>query len=525
MKKKKIQKKFIVLCVLCVLMLSLLIFMFGSNIFPMKYLIGSVIISVFIAFILFILNRNKNKNIIIVSIVMECFLCILSIYGISVLYSVTHMMSQITETVTESENISAYVMSDSSLNEIEEAIYSKFGTVENQSPEAINQMLQSLEEKFSNTLSTTSYSDMFQAADTLRADAIQVLVLNDAYAGLISDIEGYEWFAEETRVIYSSLEEVGVTVQPESPDGTDQARPTVNQEETESPDTTEQASTVGMELMEVPEQVDWEALVNQEIMETPDGTFIAYISGVDTWGSPATKSRSDVNILAVVNTNTKEILLVSTPRDYYVPLSISGGVKDKLTHAGIYGVNVSVETLELLYGVDIQYYVRLNFTGFTTIIDALGGIDVYSDSSFTVEPDFHYQQGTNHLSGIEALAFTRERYSFAGGDRVRGVHQMEVIKAVISKCASSAILTNYSQVLNGIAGCFTTNMSQNKIASLVRMQLNDMAAWKITSISVDGTGASKTTYSIPSQRAYVMIPDESTVQTAKDSIAAILQGK
>lgn len=280
-----------------------------------------------------------------------------------------------------------------------------------------------------------------------------------------------------------------------------------------------------MELMETPEQVDWEALVNQRLLTAPDGTFIVYISGADTWGRASTKSRSDVNILAVGNTSTKKLLLVSTPRDYYVPLANSRGVKDKLTHAGIYGIDNSVGTLEMLYGVDIQYYVKMNFTGFVGIVDAIGGVDVYSDSDFTVGEGLTYVQGMNHMNGIQALAFARERHSFAGGDRARGTHQMEVIKAVLSQAMSPSILYNYADVMNSVSGCFTTDMPQDKIASLVRMQLNDMAGWSISAISVDGSGASKTTFSVPGKRAYVMIPDENTVQAARDAIAAVLSGQ
>jgi LCP family protein required for cell wall assembly len=161
-----------------------------------------------------------------------------------------------------------------------------------------------------------------------------------------------------------------------------------------------------------------------------------YISGMDTWGHISVASRSDVNILAAVNPQTKQILLVSTPRDYYVPLSISGGAKDKLTHAGIYGIDVSEDTMEMLYDVDIDYYFKLNFSGFEGLIDAMGGITVWSDYDFTVDPIKHYVVGENQLTGLEALAFARERHAFAGGDRQRGTNQMNVIQSVIDKMCS-----------------------------------------------------------------------------------------
>lgn len=503
-------------------------FVIASKMLPGKYLAVLVGLMLVIYALLFAIQRSWGKLRFVVAALIEVGLIIVCAYGISIFYHAVHMVDKITDIVVETDSIAAYALADSPLENMLDAQGCSLGVVDGQSEEAVNQLLDRLSKQWNLTPDIEKYADMFEGADALKEGEIQVLILNEAYAGLISEIEGYEWFAEETKVLESYIEEVVV----EQKD-TEKKRQNESEEETkpEEGKEDENATTapspspkpVKMELMEAPEQVDWNTLVNQEMLEAPEGTFVAYISGVDTWGSAGTKSRSDVNILAVVNTNTKKVLLVSTPRDYYVPLSISNGVKDKLTHAGIYGIDTSVETLELLYGVDIQYNVRVNFTGFVGIIDALGGVDVYSDSTFTVGDVFSYTEGVNHMSGIEALAFARERYTFAGGDRARGTHQMEVIKAVLQKCASSSILYNYADVMNSISGCFSTNMSKEKIASLVRMQLGDMAQWEVTSLSVDGTGESKTTYTVPGKKAYVMIPDETTVQRAKDSIAAVLQ--
>ena len=255
-----------------------------------------------------------------------------------------------------------------------------------------------------------------------------------------------------------------------------------------------------------------------------NGTFVMYISGIDTYGSTSKRSRSDVNILAVVNTNTKKILLVSTPRDYYVPLSISNGVKDKLTHAGIYGIQCSQDTLGMLYGINVDYYFRLNFSGFQKIIDALGGITVNSDYTFDVG-SFHYVKGDNYLNGEQALAFARERHAFATGDRQRGEDQMKVIKAVFNKATSSAVLANYTDLLASLEGTFETSMSYDTLAKLVRQQLDQGTGWDIETYSVNGSGQSSYTYSISNMKVYVMIPDQSTVDTAKEKIQAVLDGE
>ena len=225
----------------------------------------------------------------------------------------------------------------------------------------------------------------------------------------------------------------------------------------------------------------------------------------------------------MVNTKTKSVLLLSTPRDYYVDYSVTGGAKDKLTHAGIYGVDASIDALEKLYDVDVNYYLRVNFTGFTQIIDALGGVDVYSQYDFTAGGREFYQ-GYNTVNGTEALSFARERYSFDDGDIQRGRNQMEVIRAVIQKAASSSLLTNYASVMDAVSGSFETNMPQEKIAELVRMQLSDMSSWNITTYTATGQVSSGETYSAPGETLSIIIPDESSVQEAKTMINNILNG-
>jgi len=249
-----------------------------------------------------------------------------------------------------------------------------------------------------------------------------------------------------------------------------------------------------------------------------------YISGIDCGGSITRRSRSDVNILACVNVRTGQILLISTPRDYYIPLSISKGIPDKLTHAGIYGIEVSRETVGMLYDVDIDYHFRVNFDGFKDIIDALGGIEVYSQQDFVSDGKYHYKKGMNTVNGEEALMFSRERYHLIEGDRQRGKNQMEVIKGVIKKAASSALLKNYTKVMEGIAGSFELNMPYDVFSGLVRNQIDDNPKWNVVSYAVNGTGASRRPYSL-STNAYVMLPDYDTVAHAKELIKQIKEGE
>lgn len=261
-------------------------------------------------------------------------------------------------------------------------------------------------------------------------------------------------------------------------------------------------------------------------------TFTVYISGIDSYGSIATVSRSDVNMVATINPKTKQVLLVSIPRDYYVQLRGTTGYKDKLTHAGIYGIETSVGTLEDLLATDINYYFRVNFTSLEKIVDALGGIDVYSKYSFTSSKasggTYYFSQGYNHMNGNQALAFSRERKnlpSSAGGDRGRGENQQAVIDGIIRKAISPAIITSYSKILNSLKDSFQTNMTDNDIQKLIKMQLNDMASWNITSYSLNGYDGYEPVYSSPNSKPYVMIPYEDTVTEAQNLIDKVIAGE
>lgn len=253
------------------------------------------------------------------------------------------------------------------------------------------------------------------------------------------------------------------------------------------------------------------------------GKFNVYISGIDTSGNIGNVSRSDANILMSINTDTHEALLTSIPRDYYVTLH-SYGAKDKLTHSGIYGVNETVKTVEDLLDTDINYYVRVNFTTVIKLVDKLGGIDVYSDYSFTTSDRLYtFKKGYNHMNGEEALRFSRERYAFAGGDNQRVKNQQHVIEAVMKKVLNSTtLLTKYTDILDSLKGSFQTNIAQDDISSLVKDQINNMSSWTIKSNSLTGTGASSSTYSMGSTKLYVMVPNSTSVTSAKEKIDEVL---
>ena len=267
-------------------------------------------------------------------------------------------------------------------------------------------------------------------------------------------------------------------------------------------------------------------------VETPKNvkgdSFNVYISGIDTYGPISSVSRSDVNIIMTVNRETKKILLTTTPRDSYVPIADGGNnQKDKLTHAGIYGVDASIHTLENLYGIDLNYYARLNFTSFLKLIDLLGGVDVHNDQDFTsLHGKFHFPVGNVHLDSEQALGFVRERYSLADGDRDRGRNQQKVIVAILQKLTSTEALKNYDSIIKGLQDSVQTNMPLETMMNLANAQLESGGTYKINSQDLKGTGRMDLpSYAMPESNLYMMEISDSSLESVKAAINDVMEGK
>mgnify|MGYP001851159905 FL=1 len=260
--------------------------------------------------------------------------------------------------------------------------------------------------------------------------------------------------------------------------------------------------------------------INKDIDVTSD-SYNILITGIDSYGSITRVSRSDVNMIVSVNPKENKILLTSIPRDYYVYLSDYGDY-DKLTHTGIYGIDVTTKALEDLLDIDINYYVKVNFTTLVDIVDELGGITVNSKYDFTSIDGYHFSKGNNNLNGAEALSFARERQAFSEGDRVRVENQQLVLTAIINKVLSAGIITNYNNLLNALSGEFLTNITNKEITDLIKWQIDGMYSWDIETISLDGSNAFDYTYSYKNQKLYVMMPYPESVNSAKEKIKNVL---
>ena len=256
--------------------------------------------------------------------------------------------------------------------------------------------------------------------------------------------------------------------------------------------------------------------------------FVIYISGADSYGNIEARSRSDVNMIATINPNTYEVLLTSIPRDYYVQLHNTEGSKDKLTHAGIYGVDMSINTISDFLNINIDYYFKVNFSTLVKIVDSIDGVDVYSDQEFTpwTNNTIRIKKGINHMNGEMAIAFARERKSYNEGDRHRIQNQQDVLSAIVKKVSSSTVLlTKYSTLLDSLSSCFDTNFGKNEITKLVKLQINDMPNWSIKTYNLNGSDSHNVTYSGGTQELYVMNPDINTVNLANKYINGIKSGK
>ncbi|HFR3550172.1 TPA: LCP family protein [Streptococcus suis] len=266
-----------------------------------------------------------------------------------------------------------------------------------------------------------------------------------------------------------------------------------------------------------------ETAVNQ-----PTGDVLnIYISGIDTYGPISTVSRSDVNIIMTINQATKQVLLTTTPRDSYVAIADGGqNQKDKLTHAGIYGVEASMHTLENLYDIDIHYYARVNFTSFLKLIDLVGGVDVVNDQAFT-KGSHDFPVGTIHLDSEKALMFVRERYSLQGGDNDRGKNQEKVIAALIQKLSRPENLTNYQSIINNLQDSIQTNMSLETMMKLVNTQMESSGSYTVQSQALQGTGSTGLlpSYAMPGYQLYMMEVNPDSLNQMKAAMQAVMSGE
>lgn len=475
---KKIIDWKVILGIQVIASLALIGIIFKLGALPMQYAMIVIAIVVLLCLGTFFLMKpskkkgtGKVRNIIgkLVSILLSVAL----LFGTLSIAQGTSVLDAITGANIQTQRYSVVVLKDSSYKQLSDLKNETVETVSSVDEENAQKAIEAMQKEESSiqTKDIDSYSKM---ANDLYDENTKAILVNESYYAIIE--AEHEDFQNDTRVIWS---------------------------------------------FDIEEKIK-DISKNVNVTKEP---FIVYISGIDTSGPVSTVSRSDVNMIVTVNPTTKQILLTSIPRDYYVTLA-NKGQKDKLTHSGLAGIDNTVETMENFLGIDINYYARVNFTSLIKMVDALGGITINNDVAFTGYNGTYFAKGNISIDGDEALEYSRERHAFGAGDNERVFHQQIVIMGMLNKMMSPAVITNYSSVLNAIEGCFETNMSSREITSLIQMQINDTASWNMVQKQFSGHGVMQTGGAyMPSSRLYYMIPDDESVSENVAAIKSVLNGE
>lgn len=434
------------------------------NVLPMEYFIVLCFLLLIIDAIVIalLLSFGTIKN--ILGGFCSLLLIVTMIMGINYELNTLDFFKQFGFNEYKTENYGIYVLKSSNYENIVDLENKSIGHLELKKNAGLNKMVDKITKKIE--FKSKIYDDIYSMVSDLIGEKIEGIILEEAQVEILKE-ENYNEY-ELLKSIYSDAIELSIKKK------------------------------------------------KSNIDITKD-SYNIYISGIDTYGNITNVSRSDVNILATVNPLKKEILLTNIPRDYYVKLH-SFNEYDKLTHAGIYGIDESISTIEDLLDTKINYYVKVNFTSLIDIVDALDGIVVNSNYSFTTVDGYSFKKGTNYLDGKEALSFARERKAFKEGDRIRGENQQLILTSIINKATSTKIITNYTEILKAVKGKFITNIKDEEITKLIKMQFSDGKAWNIKSISVNGVDSYDYVYSYKKNKLYVMRPIQETVDNAKGKI-------
>jgi len=457
-----------------ILALVLLFTMFNYNFLSFRFLNIIITIGLLVVLAISIFLQKSKKSPLVTTVVLVIFslVSLVGIFGFKQMIDITNRMNQ-TAAFSEVE-MSIVVPKESDIKDVSQLTSVQAPTkVDKNNIETLMSALKKDKKVDVKVDDVTSYQEAY---DNLKSGKSKAMVLSGSYASLLESVDSN--YASNLKTIYTYK---------------------IKKKNSNSA-----------------KQVD-------------SKVFNIYISGIDTYGSISTVSRSDVNIIMTVNMNTHKILLTTTPRDAYVKIPGGGADQyDKLTHAGIYGVETSEQTLENLYGIKIDYYARINFTSFLKLIDQLGGVTVHNDQAFTsLHGKFDFPVGDIQMNSEQALGFVRERYSLDGGDNDRGKNQEKVISAIVNKLASLKSVSNFTSIVNNLQDSVQTNMSLDTINALANTQLDSGSKFTVTSQAVTGTGSTGqlTSYAMPNSSLYMMKLDDSSVASASQAIKNLMEEK
>lgn len=490
-KQNKVGKVFgIIFSILLVAATMYLLFnVIKLNVLPTKLLFLMTIVFVLLDLIFILLLCFATKGVVskIICIIFTVAISLGSCLGGFYLSKTGGLLSNITNVAKHSKNtVSVIVKQSSDMKNKNDLAGHSVGTLANINTQGSKKILKVLN-KSGIQMEKREYGSLTEMLESFYNGEVDSIVINESSRSQITDIDAYKDFDNNTRVVYQTSYKV---------ENTDKANAVSN------------------------------------ITTTP---FNVLISGSDTRGGYDENGRSDVIMVATVNPKTGTILLTSVPRDFYVETACDAadgcqqGALDKITHTGVHGTNTTKRTVEKLLGIEINYTFKVGFDTVTDIVDAVGGIDVnvepgYECSNFLHAPGLSVHAGVNHLNGEQALGYARERYAYSEGDRQRTKNQQQVLMGIVDKITSPAIVTNYASIMDSMSNTFSTTMSNDEISSLIKYQLNSNPKWKMEQYMVNGTGDTLMCAEL-GDAAYVMVPDQSTVTTAKNKINAVLAGK
>ena len=459
------------------------------NVLPTKLLFLITIVFVLLDLIFILLLCFATKGVVskIICIIFTLAISLGSCLGGYYMSKTGGLLSSMTNVAKHSKNtISVVVKESSDMKKKTDLSGHSVGTLANINTTGSKKILKELTNS-GISMEQKEFGSMTEMLGSFYNGEVDSIVISESSRSQITDIDAYKDFDNNTRVVYQTSYKV---------ENTDKANAVSN------------------------------------ITTTP---FNVLISGSDTRGGFDENGRSDVIMVATVNPKTGTILLTSVPRDFYVKTACDAadgcqqGALDKITHTGIHGTNTTKRTVEQLLGIEINYTFKVGFDTVTDIVDAVGGIDVnvepgYECNNFLHAPGLSVHAGVNHLNGEQALGYARERYAYSEGDRQRTKNQQQVLMGIVDKITSPAIVTNYASIMDSMSDTFSTTMSSQEISDLIKYQLNKNPKWKMEQYMVNGTGDTLMCAEL-GDAAYVMVPDQSTVTTAKNKINAVLAGK
>lgn len=486
-KQNKVGKVFGIIfsIILLVTTMYLLFNIIKLNILPSKLLFLVTILFVLLDLIFILLLCFATKGIVskLICIIISLVISLGSCVGGYYMSKTGGLLSSMTNVAKHSKNtISVVVKESSDLKKKADLAGRSIGTLANINTVGSKKVMKELNNS-GIQMEQKEYGSLTEMLESFYNGEVDSIVISESSRSQITDMEAYANFDNNTRVVYQTSYKV---------ENTDKAKSVTN------------------------------------ITTTP---FNVLISGSDTRGGFDENGRSDVIMVATVNPKTGTILLTSVPRDFYVTTACDAGdgcqegALDKITHTGIHGTNTTKRTVEKLLGIEINYTFKVGFDTVTDLVNAVGGIDVTVAPGYAVnQPWLVVHEGVNHLNGEKALRYARERYAYSEGDRQRTKNQQQVLMGIVDKITSPAIVTNYASIMDSMANTFSTTMSNDEISDLIKYQLNKNPKWKMEQYMVNGTGDTLMCAEL-GDAAYVMVPDQSTVATAKDKINAVLAGK